>query len=334
MSKRFYILPQSLRQQILNLLPWVFKFGVSAGLVWYLIEKIGGSNVVERAIELSPNVLFISIFLIIAQSFFAALRWALIIKAIGHNLSLMKAIAITFVSLFFSQFLPASVGGDAVRMWQSKKAGLPFNKAVTSVILERFVSLLSVATLSLMMLPVLTRHLPNPLMFQGSILITIGGLCALAILLFFDSLPIAWHRWRLVRGVAELAQDTRAIVKQPLRSASMVLTALIGQFLLATAAYSLAQGMGVGVSLIDFIAIMPAVVLVSSLPISVAGWGVRELAMVTALGLVGVSSDAAVAISVILALTASVASLPGGFLFVFYKLRDPSHNRSQSCGIV
>jgi uncharacterized membrane protein YbhN (UPF0104 family) len=174
------------------------------------------------------------------------------------------------------------------------------------------------------MLPVLIRHHPNPLMFQGSLLVAIAGLGALAFLIFFDRLPIAWHRWRLVRGIAELARDARALVMQPWRSSCVVLTALAGQFLLATAAYSLAQGMGVSVSLIDFMAIMPAVVLVSSLPISVAGWGVREFAMVAALGLVGVSSDAAVAVSVILALTASVASLPGGFLFAFYKLRDPS----------
>jgi gamma-glutamyltranspeptidase len=52
--------------------------------------------------------------------------------------------------------------------------------------------------------------------------------------------------------------------------------------------------------------------------------------MVTALGIVGVAADAAVAISVILALTASVASLPGGFVFAFYKLQTPPHEKENN----
>lgn len=316
--------PIGWRQNLLRLLPWLLKLGLSASLVWYLLGRIGGNRVVEHALALSPWVLCLALGLILFQATLAGIRWSLVVAAIGHHLPPSNAISITFVSLFFNQFLPASVGGDAVRMWQSKKAGLPLTTAVTSVMLERFGSLLSVAALSVVMLPILARYQRSELMSQGTILVAVAGLAALGLLMFLDRLPSKWHRWRVVRGIGQLARDTRALFMRPRHAGYMVLTALSGQVLLATAVFSLAQGMGLSVGFVECLAIMPAVVLVSSLPISVAGWGVRELAMVTAFGIVGVTSEAAMALSVILALTGSVASLPGGVVFAVYKLKNPS----------
>jgi hypothetical protein len=314
------IKPLNLQQRIMRLLPWLVKLGLSAGLIWYLLGKMGG-HVVEHALAISPLLLCLALGLILIQGALAGIRWALVVSALGHHLLLSNAISITFVSLFFNQFLPASVGGDAIRMWQSKKAGLPLTTAVTSVMLERFGSLLSIATLSVVMLPVLARHLPNQIMSQGTILVAIAGLAMLGLLMFLDRLPSTWHRWRVIRGVGHLARDSRALFMHPRHACYLVLTALGGQLLLAAAVFSLAQGMKLSIGFTECLAIMPAVVIVSSLPISVAGWGVREIAMVTAFGFMGIEPDAAMALSVILALTGSIASLPGGILFAVYKLR-------------
>lgn len=312
------------RQRILRLLPWLLKLGFSACLVWYLLGRIGGYQVVEHALVISPWILCLALGLILLQASLAGIRWSLVVSAIGHKLSYSNAISITFVSQFFNQFLPASVGGDAVRMWQSKKAGLPLTSAVTSVMLERFGSLLSVAALSVVMLPVLAKHHQSQFMSQGTILVAVAGLAALGVLMYLDRLPSKWRRWRVIRGLGQLARDTRALFMQPKHAGYMILTALSGQILLASAVFALAQGMGLSVGFVDCLAIMPAVVLVSSLPISVAGWGVRELAMVAAFGIVGITSEAAMALSVVLALTGTVASLPGGLLFAAFKLKGSS----------
>lgn len=318
--------PTSGRQRLLRLLPWMLKLGLSASLVWYLLGKIGGNQVVEHAMALSPWVLCLALSLILCQAALAGIRWSLVVSAIGQHLAPSNAISITFVSLFFNQFLPASVGGDAIRMWQSKKAGLPLTTAVTSVMLERFGSLLSVAALSVAMLPVIARQ-QSELMSKGTILVAAAGLAALVLLMFLDRLPSKLHRWRVIRGVGQLARDTRMLFLQPLQASGFLLTALGGQVLLAMAVFSLARGMGISVSFIECVAIMPSVVLVSSLPISVAGWGIRELAMVTAFGIFGVAPEAAMALSVILALTGSVASLPGGILFVIFRSNNSATTR-------
>ncbi len=62
--------------------------------------------------------------------------------------------------------------------------------------------------------------------------------------------------------------------------------------------------------------LIPLVMVASAIPISVAGWGVREGAMVAALGLVGVGEAQAFAISLLLGLMLIVAGLPGGLLWL------------------
>jgi hypothetical protein len=69
------------------------------------------------------------------------------------------------------------------------------------------------------------------------------------------------------------------------------------------------------VSLRDCILLVPPVILVTVVPISIAGWGVREGAMVVAFGFIGVPANAAFAVSVLFGLTLAAASLPGSLLW-------------------
>jgi hypothetical protein len=57
------------------------------------------------------------------------------------------------------------------------------------------------------------------------------------------------------------------------------------------------------------------VILVTVVPISIAGWGVREGAMVVAFGFINVPASAAFAVSVLFGLTLAAASLPGSILW-------------------
>jgi hypothetical protein len=66
--------------------------------------------------------------------------------------------------------------------------------------------------------------------------------------------------------------------------------------------------------------------LATTLPISIAGWGVREGAMVAAFGLIGVSQEGAVVLSLLAGILAVVACLPGGLIWLMsgYRHKDIS----------
>ena len=75
--------------------------------------------------------------------------------------------------------------------------------------------------------------------------------------------------------------------------------------------YLLALDARVDISLLDCLLILPPVMLISALPISIAGWGVREGAMIVGLGLAGVPGEQALALSIQFALAGSAVSLLG-----------------------
>ena len=78
----------------------------------------------------------------------------------------------------------------------------------------------------------------------------------------------------------------------------------------------LALGLDLDVGLADCLVLIPPVLLITTLPISIAGWGVRELSMVAAFALIGVSDEGAVALSVLFGLVIAVMSLPGGLIWL------------------
>jgi uncharacterized membrane protein YbhN (UPF0104 family) len=74
-------------------------------------------------------------------------------------------------------------------------------------------------------------------------------------------------------------------------SASVVLLGFAGMAVLAV-------GMGLSINPVFFVSVMPAIALISALPITVGGWGVREGAMVAGLSIFSVPADTAIALSI------------------------------------
>ena len=86
--------------------------------------------------------------------------------------------------------------------------------------------------------------------------------------------------------------------------------------------------MQLDVRLLDCILLVPPVILVTVVPISIAGWGVREGAMVVAFGFIDVPASAAFAVSVLFGLTLAAASLPGSLIWWLsgYSVRNVAAN--------
>jgi uncharacterized membrane protein YbhN (UPF0104 family) len=92
--------------------------------------------------------------------------------------------------------------------------------------------------------------------------------------------------------------------------------AIATQLLNVLVFWMLGQSLGLPITLQQWFIVAPTVLLVSMLPISIGGWGVRESAMVVALHGFGISAGDALLPSVLFGLCAVAATLPGGILWV------------------
>jgi hypothetical protein len=115
---------------------------------------------------------------------------------------------------------------------------------------------------------------------------------------------------------AELSRASRRLFTNP-RQCSTVLGLSVITIVLTVLAFKfVGDAIGSQLSLGSWIMVVPPVTLIQLVPVSLAGWGVREAALVTALGSFGVPAEAALAISVLVGLCSIVVGLPGGLIWL------------------
>ncbi len=134
-------------------------------------------------------------------------------------------------------------------------------------------------------------------------------------------------RWRPLSALAELTSDARRLVANPGRTLIITAIAVFVHGLSASTVYVLARGFLIDVTWLECLLLVPTVILVMVLPISIAGWGLREGAMVSAFALVGVSVEDALVLSLGFGFATVVVGLPGAFIWL---LTGGSHARDHS----
>ena len=80
--------------------------------------------------------------------------------------------------------------------------------------------------------------------------------------------------------------------------------------------------MGLTVTWMNLLLTIPLVIFFMALPISIAGWGVREGVMVLGLGYLGVSAEEALALSIVFGLSTLIVSIPGSAIWLLESLNN------------
>jgi uncharacterized membrane protein YbhN (UPF0104 family) len=206
-----------------------------------------------------------------------------------------------------------------MRAWLSYDSNIAAKTAITSVILDRVAALVAVAVLVLLTAPSFLARVGVSVPMLVPLVLSMVGLVGVVIAAQFERMPKRWLRFRPLRLLRELGTSVRLVFLRPSTLFPLVAVAILGQTALGTATYAMAVGLGLNISFLECIVLMQPVALVANLPISIGGWGVRESAMITVFGLVGVPASASLVLSIQLGLLLLVVALPGGLLWLAMK---------------
>jgi uncharacterized protein (TIRG00374 family) len=303
------------------------KGAISALLIWYVMRNLDVGDIVRQLGHASYITLISSVVSLVVLQLAAAWRWAIILRALGYFLGLGKMMALVLVGQFFSQVLPSSVGGDAVRIWEIHRVGVPTKVAVSSVLLDRGIGLIGLVLLVAIMQPVSSTLTGDPTLHNGINLLI--GLSCLGVIggLILEKVLQPWTRFRPLRAIAGLAHDFRIVVFKPRAIAATMILSIIYQAGAVAVVYILAKGLGIPISFLACLALIPLTNFVTLMPISIAGWGVREAAFIFLLGLVGIGASQALALSILFGLTTLVASVSGAVVWLLWPARQiPASN--------
>ena len=299
-------------------LAWI-KVAISVGLLALLINTYDISDAINRLMIIDLWWLAAAGFVYFILVVSATLRWQIILGSLGVSIKFGLAFVIMVIGLFFNQVLPSNLGGDAMRIWRLNKTGAKLGRAVGSVLLDRVIAIIALALLVIFTLPLTVQLIENKAFFVG-FGVTAGAIgLGLAVLLWLDRIATALRRLlpgAAIDAIAALGRDARTILLNIRVGFGVMGLAFLNQVLIVVMTISLAYGLGIQANFLEFLILIPPVTFISVLPISLAGWGVREGTMIALLGTVGIGSGEALALSVAFGFVILVGSLPGGLVWL------------------
>jgi glycosyltransferase 2 family protein len=315
----------------------ILRLLVTAGLLWIVAARLDLARAEEIIRHASLPLLGAALVALAATAPANALRWRIIIEAAGPAPRTSSLLKLVLVGLFFNQVLPTGVGGDAVRAWRCRRLGVGLGAAVRSVLLDRASGYLVTLTVYAVSLPILLRALPSS--EERATLVAVFGVGLFCLVGFAaaDFLPARILRWPMLAALAELSREGRRLLAHPRRCAGVLgLSALtVGPLVLA---YMLiGRSLGVALSFGTWLVVVPPVTMLQLLPVSLAGWGIREVGLIVVLAGFGASAEAALAVSVLMGLGLIILGLPGGLVWladwdVSDKERQPKPNAALAPG--
>jgi len=296
-----------------KVLSFALKFGVSGGLLYFLSRGVDMALVGQHLRQSDPFWVLLALLLLILQVFLLALRWRLITHAIDTGLDLSDAVKFSMVGQFFNQTLPSIVGGDAFRMWLAAQATSSKTGSVHGVLLDRFTGLFGLVLLSLISLPALFHLLPDgPAKWAITGLVVVGFAGTGFLILLGGPWGRGFRRWLPLRLIIDLSQDLRRIALVRAVAWPLLIMSTLIHLLTVVVINFLGKAIGAPVTLEQALVVVPPMLLISAIPITIAGWGVREGVMVFALGAMGMAASDAIGLSVLYGLSLVAIGLPGG----------------------
>jgi hypothetical protein len=301
-------------EQIWRKRAWqIARWGVSVGLFGYVLARVD-LRIAWSLVARLGGVAAIGAVLALAGKLAAgAARWLYILAALGQRAPWRRGVAVYLLGNALGQALPASVGGDAARIWLARDEGVDVRGAARSVVIDLLAGFASLCLMMLAATPSLYHGLA-PAEAAGTVLAAaLLGLAIIAGVLVAGRLTRG-STARLARALATIASDVRLLLLEPRHAAPLLGLSFLFQSTQVTAVYALARGLHVPLGLHHAFVLVPVVLTAMTLPLSMGGWGVRELGMVSLLGLAGVSDESAAVIAVLFGLFNLGIALVGGLV--------------------
>nr|WP_286009781.1 lysylphosphatidylglycerol synthase transmembrane domain-containing protein [Salinicola sp. S1-1-2] len=336
--------------------------GITLGLFGVLAWRLDTTELLRQLATLEPVWVLLALGIALPQVVLSAWRWRLTTQAVGLALPWRTAIAEYYLATFLNQILPGGVLGDATRAWRhgnrtraglrddlrndlgndlgdgrreaisditrdtecdnthGKNERISRGTAVRAVIIERAsgqLALIGVALVTLLASPTLRSGIAEaaaPLSGVFWAWLVAGSLVVVAL----------GYRWRHRRGSLRVLGDARRALfdrgnwLRQLSSSLLVVATYVAVFLCAARALDLSR------PLVDLLPLIPPLLMAMAIPLSIAGWGLREGAAALLWPLVGWPAQEGVTLSITYGVLILLGSLPGLVIFALGR-RSSAH---------
>lgn len=301
----------------------ILKTVVSLGLLGFLVSQIDLHQLWLQLQHLSlPFILFALLYYTGCQ-WLSCIRWQIILRSTLHSLPMKLLISSYFAGMFLNTFLPGAVGGDVYRVYQVAKVSRDSEVAFVSVFLERITGVFALLAIALIGLPPAFKLIGQwdiiALLLGCTVTLTGGVLLMSSPRLLILVEP--WlERLRMGKLAARFARIQILLRKFAQNHKALALTlglSVVLQFIVVYYYFLIAQQLNIAVSYLELLVFTPIVTVISLLPISLGGLGLKEGVISYLFTRIGLTVEQALLLSLIITALGWLLSLPGALVLLF-----------------
>jgi glycosyltransferase 2 family protein len=297
------------------------KTAISLLLLSIMIWLGDAHSVLLQFQKIGIRTVLVCMLILCSAQLLSSMRWQWVLRAEGAKLPLRTLFSSYMIGMFMNNFMPTSIGGDAVKAYDIYR--LTGNKGLSliSVFLERFTGLIALLILSWVGVSLSIHSFSGPVLWGW---ISINIIAVLSIVIVFHR-PFAQRALKSVSALGLLRIEKvltlgyEKLIRYKSRKAFLgMLIAVSFPIQLGTILiYQLiASSLQINLPFIFFMYTVPVITLLSMLPISLGGLGVRESTTVIILIYAGVPRDVALSMSLTYLSTIYLVSLVGGICLI------------------
>ena len=294
------------------------KVLISAALLYLALRKVNLLDLASRIHIASLGWIGTAIAVTFLQIFMGVLRWCEISVECGAPLPTRQAMRFNLIGTFFNQTLPSSIGGDAVRLWLVARTGAGWRAATYSIFVDRAIGLIALSIIIVASLPWSYNLISNPDGRLALLFVDFAALAGCVGFLILGMLHWPWlKRWWVTHHIHACAVIANRVIFSRRRGPKIVVLSLLVHVLTVVIAWCVVQSIAAPVTFGQTFQVIPPVMLITMLPISIAGWGVREATMGLAFGYAGLMASEGVNVSLLFGAVSFIVGAFGGLVWIF-----------------
>jgi uncharacterized membrane protein YbhN (UPF0104 family) len=289
---------------------------ISVGLLVWLAARTDWHQVARTFRELRIEWWLGALGLFVLTQVLSAYRWQIVARPLGFQQSLKQFTGFYFIGMFFNLFLPTSVGGDVVRAWYLDGGSRRRLAAFLSAFVDRCSGLFLLLALACLAMALCPMALPSWIAWS----VWTSGACALTGLFLLPSLARLTGRFARVR---RLSDNARLYLRHPGLILACCGLSLIIQAANVVVVWMIGIALHAPIPAYYYGICVPMVTLLTLIPISLNGMGVREGGLVLFLAPLGIGESTALGLAFLWFSVFTAASLLGGGVYLLGRFPSP-----------
>lgn len=292
----------------------IIKLIITIAIFYFLFRNIDFVEFSKIIFNSHGGWILVALLMQLTSTYLAAYRWFKISQLLVFKEKLSFYVQSYFKGTFFNQVLPSSIGGDAVRIIDLTRKKYEKKEAFYGVFVDRVVGLVGLLVLNLLATLIFFGTFDNDFSML-IIFITIGGITGFALLFqlhrltFLANIKFLNLAVRLANRLNKLYASRMLLIKH------ISISVIVHLFSVLTM-YGLSLSLGLDLSFQTLLIAVPPVFLLTIVPISLAGWGVREGAMIGIFMLIGADQTKVLAMSILYGLLLILSAVPGAYFWI------------------